>query len=227
MLKMCNRVSLSLVALLVLSYNMVQAQDKVPLETKLPRPLYTGTPAPFKVANLERPRKGKRPVFKVPEGTINLSAGKSVTSSDDWPVIGELELATDGDKDGEEGYYVELGPKLQFVQIDLQERAAIYAIIVWHYHGQPRVYHDIIVQISNDTEFKTGIQTVYNNDHDNSAGLGVGKDKAYLETYEGRLIDANGAVGRYVRLYSKGNTTDSMNHYIEVEVFGSVVQNRM
>ncbi len=224
---MFHRINTSLITLLLLSLCLVHAEDKVPLETKLPRPLYTGTPAPFKVTNLEKPRKGKRPVFKVPEGTINLSTGKIVTSSDDWPVIGELELATDGDKDGEEGYYVELGPKLQHVQIDLQEPAAIYAIIVWHYHGQPRVYHDFIVQISNDPDFKTGIKTVYNNDHDNSSGHGIGKDKAYVESFEGRLIDAKGAVGRYVRLYSKGNTTDSMNHYIEVEVFGSVAQNRM
>ena len=224
---MFHRINTSIIILFLLSLCLVHAEDKVPLETKLPRPLYVGTPAPFKVANLEKLRKGKRPVFKVPEGTINLSAGKTVTSSDDWPVIGELELATDGDKDGEEGYYVELGPKLQHVQIDLQEPAAIYAIIVWHYHGQPRVYHDFIVQISNDPDFKTGIKTVYNNDHDNSSGHGIGRDKAYVETYEGRLIDAKGTVGRYVRLYSKGNTTDSMNHYIEVEVFGSVVQNRM
>jgi hypothetical protein len=34
------------------------------------------------------------------------------------------------------------------------------------------------------------------------------------------LIDAKGVKGRYVRLYSKGNTTNKLNHYIEVEVFG-------
>jgi len=28
--------------------------------------------------------------------------------------------------------------------------------------------------------------------------------------------------GRYVRLYSNGNTTNKMNHYIEVEVFGKL-----
>ena len=37
---------------------------------------------------------------------------------------------------------------------------------------------------------------------------------------EGKLIDAKGVKGRYVRLYSKGNTTNKLNHYIEVEVFG-------
>jgi hypothetical protein len=27
--------------------------------------------------------------------------------------------------------------------------------------------------------------------------------------------------GRYVRLYSNGNTTNDLNHYVEVEVHGS------
>ena len=209
-----------LALLFLLSPCLMHGEDKVPLQTELPNPLFAGTPVPIKVANLERPREGKRPAFNVPEGTINLSLGKAVTSSDNWPVIGEIEFVCDGDKDGEEGYYVELGPKLQYVQIDLQEPAVIHAILVWHYHGEARVYHDIIVQISNDREFVTGVQTVYNNDHDNSAGFGIGKDKAYVETYEGRLIDATGTVGRYVRLYSNGNTRNSMNHYTEVEVFG-------
>ena len=131
------------------------AEEKVPLQSKLPKPLFAGTPSPFKVANLEKPRKGKRPAFMVPAGTINLATGKTVTSSDDWPVIGELEFVTDGDKEGEEGYYVELGPNLQHIQIDLQKSTAIYAILIWHYHGQPRVYHDVIVQISNDPEFRS------------------------------------------------------------------------
>ena len=74
---MLHRFNISTITLILLSLCLVHAEDKVPLETKLPRPLFTGTPAPFKVANLERPRKGKRPVFKVPEGTINLSAGKN------------------------------------------------------------------------------------------------------------------------------------------------------
>jgi hypothetical protein len=34
------------------------------------------------------------------------------------------------------------------------------------------------------------------------------------------LIEGKGATGRYVRLYSNGNTSDELNHYIEVEVFG-------
>jgi hypothetical protein len=46
----------------------------------------------------------------------------------------------------------------------------------------------------------------------------------YVETSEGRLIDAKGAIARYVRLYSNGNNADEMNHLIEVEVFGRPVK---
>ena len=46
----------------------------------------------------------------------------------------------------------------------------------------------------------------------------------YVETAEGKLIDAKGVQGRYVRLYSKGNNNNDLNHYIEVEVYGKPVQ---
>jgi hypothetical protein len=42
----------------------------------------------------------------------------------------------------------------------------------------------------------------------------------YVETSEGRLVDAKGVKGRFIRLYSNGNTANELNHYIEVEVFG-------
>ena len=68
------------------------------------------------------------------------------------------------------------------------------------------------------------MKTIFNNDDNNSAGMGAGSDPAYIETYEGRLIEANGATGRYVRLYSNGNTSDELNHYVEVEVYGQPVE---
>ena len=78
----------------------------------------------------------------------------------------------------------------------------------------------MIVQVSDDEDFISGVTTHFNNDRDNSAGMGVGKDYEYVDTFEGILVDARGIPGRYVRLYSNGNTSNDMNHYIEVEVFG-------
>jgi phage repressor protein C with HTH and peptisase S24 domain len=91
---------------------------------------------------------------------------------------------------------------------------------VWHFHSEPRVYRDVVIQVADDADFITNVKTVFNNDHDNSAGLGIGKDLEYIETYDGRPIAVKGVKGRYVRLYSNGNTSNQMNHYTEVEVFG-------
>ena len=50
-------------------------------------------------------------------------------SSDDFPVIGEIEMITDGDKEASDGSFVELGPFQQDVTIDLGEEYKIYAIV--------------------------------------------------------------------------------------------------
>ena len=196
----------------------VVAEEMVKLELELPKPLFAGTPKSIKTPNLER--NTVIPEIMIPQGTVNIAAEKEVTGSDDFPVIGELEYITDGDKEGADGSYVELGPGVQWVQIDLGEAKTIYAIALWHYHAQARAYRDVIIQVADDADFIENVQTVFNNDHDNSAGLGIGKDKEYIETNKGKLIEAKAIKGRYVRLYSNGSTGSDMNHYIEVEVFG-------
>ena len=181
--------------------------------------MFVGTPIQVRLPNLERPGAPRLQLNAPPEAVL-LSADKPVTSSDDLPIIGDLDMITDGDCDGSDGSYVELGPGLQWVQIDLEKSHEFFGIVLWHFHKNARAYLDVIVQISDDPTFKTGVTTVYNNDHDNSAGLGRGKDKAWVETNHGRIIDVPGTKARYLRLYSRGNTANEMNHYVEVEVFG-------
>jgi hypothetical protein len=182
--------------------------------------MFVGTPTNIRSANLEVITGKSRGPFYVPKGTVLLSAKKKVTSSDMQPVIGELDMVTDGEKAGGDGYFIELGPGPQWVQIDLGASHPLYAILAWHYHSQARVYRDVIVQVSDDPAFKTGVTTIFNSDHDNTSKLGPGKEKEYIEVAEGRLFDPKGAKGRYVRLYSNGNTTNDLNHYVEVEVYG-------
>lgn len=197
------------------------AAERIPLKTELPPPLLVGTPVPARLPNLEK-APPETPTLMVPANTVNLAAGKPVSASDEEPLIGDPSLITDGDKTADEGSFVEFGPGKQWIQIDLEESATVHAVWMWHYHSQLRAYIDVVVQISDDPDFLRGVTTLFNNDHDNSAGLGVGKDPAYLETHRGRLIPAptNGVKGRYVRLTSGGNTANNLNHYIEVEVFG-------
>jgi len=201
----------------------------VPLKIGLPRPLFQGTPKHIKpAATLEKYIDKPRPPFHAPQRVTNLALNKKITSSDPAPIIGELDLITDGDKEGFDGCYVELGPAMQWAQIDLGTAAEIYAVVIWHYHAEGRVYHDVVVQSSDDPDFIEGVQTIYNNDFDNSSGLGLGKSLEYIDDFRGKLIDAKNARGepargRYVRLYSRGNTSNDLNHYVEVAVYGKPI----
>jgi hypothetical protein len=203
----------------------VDTKDMVPLKVDLPKAMYVGTPKNLRSPNLEPPRKpGQLRVMPlVPPGTVNLALKKRVASSDKEPIIGEVELITDGDKNAKDGCFVEFGPGKQWVQVDLGAKCDIYVILIWHYHSEGRVYRDVIVQTADDPDFVTGVKTVFNNDHDNTAKMGAGKEKEYIENNEGKLIECKDVQARYVRLYSGGNTSNDMNHYTEVEVYGKPV----
>lgn len=192
----------------------------VPVKVKLPKPMFIGTPKNLRVLNLEKPRKGPRKPILAPKGVKNVAKGKPVSGSDEDPIIGDLDLITDGDNSGKDGTYVDLTFGTQWVQIDLEARHELWAILVWHFHQEGRVYHDVVVKIADDEDFITNVRTVFNNDDDNSSGQGVGKGRPYLETHEGKLLRLNGLKARYIRLYSRGNTSNEQNHYVEVEVYG-------
>jgi len=198
----------------------VRAADLVPLVTELPMPMLVGTPVAIKVDNLETEPAADAP-FLLPKTAKNLALKRPVTSSDPAPLLGDYDLITDGDKDASEGSYVEMAKGTQWVQIDLGKTAEINAVYLWHFHAQQRVYLGMVVQISDDPDFISGVTVIYNNDAKNLSGRGAGKDKSYIETNKGRLLDAKGAKGRYVRLYSNGNSANASNHYIEVEVWGT------
>ncbi|KAA3657320.1 MAG: hypothetical protein DWQ10_13585 [Calditrichaeota bacterium] len=208
----------------VTALGQLAAQEKkdglVPIKIDLPKPMFVGTPQNMQVPNLEKPLGKPRPPFLAPAGTKNLVLGQVPASTDDMPIIGELEMITDDDKEAPEGHFVELGPFLQHITFDLGKKSNIYAVLIWHFHKQARVYFDVIVQVADDADFTQNVQTIFNNDLDNSAGLGVGKDWHYVETSEGKLIDAGGVVGEYVRIYSNGNTNNDLNHYTEVAIYG-------
>lgn len=220
-----SRIILIIAGILFLNREGLLAQEKmVPIKIDLPKPMFVGTPQNMQVKNLEKPLGKPRPPFLAPEGTKNVALHKAVKSSDEEPIIGEVAMITDGDKEAGDGSFVELGPFTQYVTIDLGAEHNIYAVVVWHYHKQARVYFDVIVQVSDDPDFIENVNTLFNNDDNNSSGQGVGKDLNYVETAEGKLIDAKGVKARYVRLYSNGNTNNDLNHYIEVEVYGKPVK---
>ena len=60
--------------------------------------------------------------------------------------------------------------------------------------------------------------TVFNNDLDNSLGLGAGTDGEYDETETGKIVHFPPTLARYIRLHTYGNIYDDQNRLLEVMV---------
>jgi hypothetical protein len=198
----------------------VQAVELEPLVLELPAPAFKGTPKDLKVDPSVEPLSDKpRPAMMVPRGLSNLAKGKPVSAST-GTASSSLKKVVDGDKEAYDtsAFLMKKGP--QWVQIDMGETAEIFAVVIWHAHDVVKVYRDVIVQVSDDPDFKEGVTTLYNNDRDNSSGLGAGSDREYFETAEGRLIDARGVKGRYLRSHTNGSTDSVLNERVEIEVYG-------
>ena len=213
-----------LAAFLAAASQSVVADDLTPIPLVLPPPAMKGTPQALPTNTTALPlTSDARPPFLAPKGVVNVALGKPVSASDTNLISGELKQITDGKKESFEENVVTLRRGLRWVQIDLQGEYKLYAVVIWHEFDKPIVYRDVIVQLSDDPEFKTGVQTIFNNDQMNAAGFGVGTDREYFEnslTAAGKLIDAKGIQARYIRCYSKGSTDSALNSYIEVEAFG-------
>jgi hypothetical protein len=204
-----------------------ELEKLVPLDLYLPEPVESPTAFPGKFDKHVEPVGRELPPLMVPKDFVNLAKGRPVTSSDPNPIVGAPKLVTDGEKESREGNWIELMPGLQWVQIDLGEPRRLYGVAVWHFFdSKPIVFHDVVVQLSDDPDFKKGVQTIFNNDYDNSSGLGFGQDLEYVDSNRGRLIDAKRITARYVRLYSNGSMDAyvgrerEINAYLEVEVWG-------
>jgi hypothetical protein len=170
--------------------------------------------------NVEPPSETPRPPLMIPPGCKNLAAGVMPTSSDANASESKLAKITDGKKEAYEEQIALLRKGVQHVQLDLQKPAEIYAIVIWHAHDASKVYRNVVVQIADDAEFTKNVRTLFNNDAENEAGQGVGKDRQYFENYEGKLIPVKGEKAQFVRSYSRGSTESALNEYTEVEVWG-------
>lgn len=200
------------------------ADDLAPLPVQFPAPTLRGTPSDLPSGpHVEPPPEKPAPPFMAPPGVINVAAGKKVTASG-RAFTGSLAQLTDGKKEPEDDQVVELRRGKQWVQVDLGEPAKIHAIVIWHDHRFLQLFRDVIVQVADDPDFTQNVRTIYNNDRDNSAGLGIGTDKEYFETYQGRTFDAKGVVARFVRSYTAGSSLSALNVHQEIEVYGLPAQ---
>lgn len=193
----------------------------VPLELKLPAPGFKGTPKDIQLSSYVEPLSDKpRPPMLVPAGLKNIAPTAKLTCSDKNATAENLAKVVDGDKEANEQSVIYLRKGTQYIQMDFGSPQEIFAIVIWHAHLAAKVYHDVVVQVADDPDFINGVKAIFNNDQDNSSGLGVGTDREFFETHEGKLIDAKGVKTRYMRFYSKGSTESAMNEYTEIEVYG-------
>jgi hypothetical protein len=195
-------------------------QDFVPLVLKLPAAKEAGTPKTVPAGStVDVSAKPQGPLL-IPKDAVNIAPGKKITCSDKNVTAGDLAKLTDGDKEAEESSIVLLHKGLQWVQFDLGGFFETYAIVVWHAFDTSKIYRSVIVQVADDADFTENVRTLFNNDRENSAGLGIGADRQYFESNLGKIIDARGARARFVRLYSNGNSDSRMNEYTEIEIYG-------
>jgi hypothetical protein len=194
----------------------------VPLMLNLPAAAFKGTPKDQQLGPNVEPLSDKpRPPMLIPaDAKENLAPGSKLTCSDKNAGADMLAKIIDGNKEGTDDSIIFLRKGTQWVQMDLGRAAEIFAIVIWHAHNTAKVYHNVIVQAADDPDFIENVRTIFNNDQANSSGLGVGADREYFETNEGKLINAKGIKARYLRFYSKGSTESAMNEYTEIEVYG-------
>ena len=196
-----------------------RVNERTVIRPEMPKPLCVGPPTqPNMPPNIIRGHYSAVREVTVPARVTLLSRAAPVSSSDPAP-LGDLSLVTDGDKEGDDGYFVDLLPGQQWVQIDLGEVRELWVIWTWMYHKQLVLYNDVIIQVASEEDFRDA-RVVFNNDHDNTSGMGSGGDESWVETSMGHPVRLNGVTGRYVRLYSNGRNIDDTNHWIEVEVYG-------
>jgi hypothetical protein len=209
---------LILLAVIALAQVSCSAQEKQALKLEFPEPTLKGTPDDLpKGPNIEPPPTKAPTPFQVPKGANNVAKGKAVTSSVK-PFTGELEQITDGQKGAFDYDTVEMKKGAQWIQVDLGAAYELHALALWHDHRYIQTYMGVVVQVSNDADFKEKT-TLFNNDTENAVGQGVGTDRQYFETHFGKVVDGKATKARYIRCYTKGSSNSALNCWQELEVY--------
>lgn len=94
-----------------------------------------------------------------------------------------------------------------YVEIDLGKVRKLGRIVVFHYYGDGRTYNDTKTEISADGISWTTI-------FDSSVS------GTYAETPYGKTHELNGQDVRYIRDYINGSTSNTSNHWVQIQAWG-------
>jgi hypothetical protein len=165
------------------------------------------------------------------ETTINVARNKSASTNGTISAGGPISILTDGVTARDQYALISTSSGPKYVQVDLGQAYGIKKINIRNDWGADssayRTGRDHIVQVSNDPTFATGVTTVFNNDADNSSGLGVGTDAEYQEPPDGsgKTITLSSTINaRYVRFWANGHVRvngqyNAVNTPVEMEVY--------
>lgn len=224
--------ALMALGLVLASTNWFKAKelDLITIRPRFPHSTFISAPWGCDLPNFEKMGRGPSiKDFLAPAGTEIISLNQPVTSSSE-PYRGEIKWVTDDELycggEGENAVFFEKLPC--WVQIDLGMDCSVDHVWLWHDQGAmqrrqtPDVFEDVIVQLSNDAEFRSGVVTIFNSDDDGSCGQGKGADPTYMETNHGRGFPANGQKARYVRIWGGKSYSYSGGpcRFTEVTVWG-------
>ena len=190
-------------------------------------------PVPAALAPAPTPGHGPPPVL-VPVGSdTNLALGRPVRSSTTFPLIGSLEIITNGNIGHGYDNLVEIGPDHAWIEIDLGAEYRVDGLHIFRFTDHTSAaYRATVIEI--DTQPHPGIPptgpdtastavVVHNSDDLNSIGLGTGNHRAYVEPHYGHYMRIKPVVGRYVRIHTHGNACDPLTRYREIKVYGAAV----
>ncbi len=131
-----------------------------------------------------------------------------------------MEVPSDGDTwadsgvgaNGEFAYTASTG--LHYVQLDLGAAYSVDKLKVFHYAADGRTYHQTKTQISADGVSWTTIGW-------SLSAFDSAISGEYAETSAGKTHTFTARSVRYVRDYLNGSTSNTGDHWVEIEVYGS------
>lgn len=119
------------------------------------------------------------------------------------------------------GAFATLSGTTGFAVIDFKDKYLVDKVITNAWHDWE--FSDVVIQLANDEQFTEGVYTVFNNDVDNSLGLGFGTDGPYKEKGGsiGHVFEFEPVEARYIRFTNKSikPASEARSIFEEIQVF--------